>query len=56
MLFDPAKLGRMGAEADHDAAPRPVEPGPATLEAWYLLHKEKRDEYYHALVASLPQR
>jgi len=29
---------------------------PATLEAWYLLHKEKRDEYYHALVASLPQR
>ena len=34
LLFDPAKLGRMGAEADHDAAPRPVEPGPATLESF----------------------
>ena len=29
---------------------------PATLEAWYLLHKEKLPEYYEALVASLPQR
>ena len=29
---------------------------PATLEAWYLLHKEKRPEYYAALVASLPLR
>ena len=29
---------------------------PATLDAWYLLHKEKRVEYYDALVASLPQR
>ena len=34
LLFDPAKLGRMGAEADHDAASRPVEPGPATLESF----------------------
>ena len=29
---------------------------PATLDAWYLLHKENRAEYYEALVASLPQR
>lgn len=29
---------------------------PATLDAWYLLHKEKRPEYYAALVASLPLR
>ena len=29
---------------------------PATLEAWYLLHKEKQPEYYDALVASLPLR
>lgn len=29
---------------------------PATLDAWYLLHKEKLPEYYEALVASLPQR
>lgn len=29
---------------------------PATLDAWYLLHKEKQPEHYHALVASLPQR
>ena len=34
LLFDPAKLGRMGAEADHDAASRPFEHGPATLEAF----------------------
>ena len=34
LLFDPAKLGRMGAEADHDAASRPAEPGPATLESF----------------------
>ena len=27
-----------------------------TLEAWYLLHKEKQPEYYAALVASLPLR
>ena len=27
-----------------------------TLEAWYLLHKEKQPEYYDALVASLPMR
>lgn len=27
-----------------------------TLEAWYLLHKEKRPENYAALVASLPLR
>ena len=27
-----------------------------TLDAWYLLHKEKRPEYYAALVASLPLR
>ena len=27
-----------------------------TLDAWYLLHKEKRPEYYDALVASLPLR
>ena len=26
---------------------------PATLEAWYLLHKEKRAEYYDALVKSM---
>lgn len=29
---------------------------PETLEAWYKLHKENRPEYYHALMASLPQR
>jgi len=29
---------------------------PATLDAWYLLHKERQPEYYHALVVSLPQR
>ena len=29
---------------------------PATLDAWYLLHKEKRAEYYDALMASLPKR
>jgi putative intracellular protease/amidase len=26
---------------------------PATLDAWYLLHKEKRAEYYDALVKSM---
>lgn len=29
---------------------------PSTVEAWYLLHKEKRPEYYGALMASLPRR
>ena len=29
---------------------------PATLDAWYLLHKEKLPEHYAALMASLPQR
>ena len=29
---------------------------PATLDAWYLLHKEKQPQYYYALMASLPQR
>ncbi len=29
---------------------------PATLDAWYLLHKEKQPEYYDVLVASLPLR
>ncbi len=30
--------------------------GPASLDAWYLLHKEKQPKYYDALVASLPRR
>ncbi len=29
---------------------------PATLDAWYLLHKEKQAKYYDALLASLPLR
>jgi len=29
---------------------------PTTLDAWYLLHKEKQSKYYDALVASLPMR
>jgi putative intracellular protease/amidase len=29
---------------------------PATLDAWYMLHKEKQPEYYYALVESLPKR
>lgn len=32
LLFDPAKLGRVSAEADHDPAPGPAMP--ATLEAF----------------------
>ena len=29
---------------------------PATLNAWYKLHKEKRPEYYTQLMESLPKR
>lgn len=29
---------------------------PETLKAWYLLHKEKRPEYYAELMESLPKR
>lgn len=32
LLFDPAKLGRMGAEADHPHASDRTDAGPATLE------------------------